>query len=275
MAEGKYFGVDAPEEIERDRLEQLEQICDPVTTSRLMRFGVGPGWRCLEVGAGRGSVARWLADRVGPEGHVIAADLDTRLLKDVGGKNLEVREHDILERSFEPNTFDLVHARALLMNLPEPKRALERMAEAVKPGGYLCIEEVDWSTLSAVDPGHPSASEFHRLSHAGFGAVRAAGVSDGYFGRRLLGLVEGLGFDQTGGDGVVQIGKGGDHPAGRHQQLALKLPVTKLLVTKGIMTNKEFESLSDLYKDPDFAFVGFILFGAWAQKPLPRSRPLR
>jgi SAM-dependent methyltransferase len=268
MVSRRYFGTDTPEEIERDRLEQLERVCDPVTTNRLMRLGVGPGWKCLEVGAGRGSVARWLADRVGPEGHVVATDLDTRFLKDPSEKNIEVREHDVLERPFEPNTFDLVHARALLMNLPEPKQALERMAQAVKPGGYLCIEDVDWSTLSAVDLDHPAAYEFGRLSRAGFDAVRAAGVSDGYFGRRIQGLVEGLGFDQTDGDGVVQIGRGGDHVAGRLQLLNLKLPMVKILLTKGIMTDPEYESLSALYQDPAFAFIGFTLFGAWGRKPV-------
>lgn len=267
MTAGKYFGVDAPDVIERNRLEQLERVCDPVTTDRLTKLGVGPGWTCLEVGAGRGSVARWLGDRVGPGGRVVAADLDPRFLRELSGKNLEFRELDILEGPLEPNTFDLVHARALLMSVPDPRRALERMAAAVKPGGYLCIEDVDWSTLSAVDPAHPFASEFHRLSHAGFAAFRAAGGSDGYFGRRVQGLVEGLGFEQTGGDGVVQIGKGGDHPAGRLQQLALELPVTRLLVTRGVMTEAEFEQLYTVYKDPAFAFVGFVLFGAWARKP--------
>lgn len=159
------------------------------------------------------------------------------------------------------------------MNLPEPGWALARMAEAVKPGGFLCIEDADWSTLSAVDPRHASASNFDRLSRAGFDTARAAGISDGYFGRHLRGLVEGLGFVQTGGDGVVQTGRGGDHPAGRLQQLTLQLPVTKLLVTKGIMTEMDLEKLAALYRDPAFSFVGCILFGAWRRKVAEGDAP--
>ena len=62
-------------------------------------LGVGPGWRCLDVGDGDGSVARWLAGRVGPEGRVTATDLNPRFLGGHGQPNLEVRRHNILEDS--------------------------------------------------------------------------------------------------------------------------------------------------------------------------------
>jgi 2-polyprenyl-3-methyl-5-hydroxy-6-metoxy-1,4-benzoquinol methylase len=54
------------ETAEDERLSLLEQIYDPV--SRRRRALVQPGWRCLEVGAGRGSMAVWLAEQVGPTG---------------------------------------------------------------------------------------------------------------------------------------------------------------------------------------------------------------
>ena len=63
--------------------------------------GVGPGWRCLEVGAGAGSIAGWLADRVGPSGQVIATDLDTRFLEQQARPNLEVRRHDVVRDPLE------------------------------------------------------------------------------------------------------------------------------------------------------------------------------
>lgn len=65
---------------EPERLRALENACDPQTTAVLNRLGVGPGWRCLEVGAGAGSIAAWLADTVTPGGAVHAVDLDTTLL---------------------------------------------------------------------------------------------------------------------------------------------------------------------------------------------------
>src|SRR6476620_6834795 len=80
---------------EDDRLDLLEQIYDP--TSQARRTLVQPGWRCLEVGAGRGSMAVWLATQVGPTGHVVATDLDTRYLAKLDVPNLEVIQHSILD----------------------------------------------------------------------------------------------------------------------------------------------------------------------------------
>jgi 2-polyprenyl-3-methyl-5-hydroxy-6-metoxy-1,4-benzoquinol methylase len=80
---------------EDERLDLLEQIYDPL--SRRRRSVVQPGWRCLEVGAGRGSMAAWLAKQVGPTGHVVATDIDTRYLAKLDVPNLEVIRHSILE----------------------------------------------------------------------------------------------------------------------------------------------------------------------------------
>jgi len=99
---------------EHDRLHALEALFDDASAHHLARLGVGPGWRCLEVGAGAGGVARWLADRVGPSGQVLATDLDPRFLDGHGRANLQVRQHDILTDPLPDTLFDLAHARAVL-----------------------------------------------------------------------------------------------------------------------------------------------------------------
>src|SRR5205085_11955277 len=80
----------------RERLGMLEAACDPLTAKHLDKVGVGPGWHCLEVGAGAGSVARMLCERVGPDGRVVAVDLEPGLLADVSAPNLEVQRLDIV-----------------------------------------------------------------------------------------------------------------------------------------------------------------------------------
>lgn len=68
---------------QRERLRTLEALFDAGTIAELEARGIGRGWRCLEVGAGGGSIARWLADRVAPDGVVVATDRDTTVLDGV------------------------------------------------------------------------------------------------------------------------------------------------------------------------------------------------
>src|SRR6202008_3860404 len=120
---------------EDDRLTVLEQIYDPL--SRLRRDMVQPGWRCLEVGAGRGSMAVWLAERVGPTGHVVATDVDTRYLERLDLPNLEVIEHNILEDPLEAlglGSFDLVSSRLMLFWLAgRQEAAITQMTKCLRP----------------------------------------------------------------------------------------------------------------------------------------------
>src|SRR5688500_13501668 len=67
--------------MQSERLRTLEALLDAGTIQHLERRGVRRGWRCLEVGAGGGSIAAWLAARVAPEGSVVATDLDTTVLE--------------------------------------------------------------------------------------------------------------------------------------------------------------------------------------------------
>jgi SAM-dependent methyltransferase len=106
------------EAAEDERLSLLEQLYDPV--SRRRRAFVEPGWRCLEVGAGRGSMAVWLAEQVGPGGQVVVTDIDTRYLQQVDVPNLEVLQHSIVDDSLDvlgPGSFDLVCSRLTLFHL--------------------------------------------------------------------------------------------------------------------------------------------------------------
>src|SRR6185437_12411661 len=109
--------------------------------SRQRRAFVQPGWRCLEIGAGRGSMAVWLAQRVGTNGRVVATDVDTTSLNRLDLSNLEVRRHDILSDSLDaldPGSFDLVCARPLLSWLVGKREAaMRRIVECLRPGGRI------------------------------------------------------------------------------------------------------------------------------------------
>ena len=134
--------------VQRDRLRLLAALLDDGTFRLLERLGVRPGWRCLEVGAGSGSVAAWLCDRTAPGGSVLATDLDTTVLRELEHPNLEVRVHDLLADELPEQEFDLVHARLLLAWLADPERGLRSMLGALRPGGCMLVEEMDFHSIA-------------------------------------------------------------------------------------------------------------------------------
>jgi SAM-dependent methyltransferase len=266
MTENRYLAKDSPDAFERERLALLTQFADPVTTRRLTELGVGPGWRCLDVGAGNGSVARWLAGRVGPQGRVVTTDLNPRFLGGHGLPHLEVRRHNILEDDLEPAHYDLVHCRALLMHLPDPMRALRRLVNAVRPGGWLLVEEADGiASYGAAHPGHARAARFDRCSRTVWAALKAAGTMDLDFGRRLPALFESLGVRDLEHEGVTLTVRGGD-PMARFMQMTDEL-LRARFVAAGVLTEADFDELHRAYDDRSFWFVGFKLFGIWGRRP--------
>lgn len=187
MAASSYV-LDNAWEMARRRLTLLEQCYDPGTLRRLAGLGVGRGWRCLEVGAGGGSVARWLCQRVGRDGAVVAVDLDTRFLEPIAAENLQIVQCDVVRGGLPAGEYDLVHCRALLMHVHEREQVLEAMAAAVRPGGWLLVEEVDFYVLDGLDSGTFGAT---------WAVVNAALAPLGYdanFGRRLPELLHARGL---------------------------------------------------------------------------------
>jgi SAM-dependent methyltransferase len=136
------------------RLGAMAAVCDPDTTSLLERLGLEASWRCLEVGAGGGSIAAWLAERVA---HVTATDIDTRYLEGLAAPNLAILRHDVTTDPLPERSFDLVHARFVLEHIREREDVLERMVSWLAPGGLLVVEA--FARLPAVRSPHPGFRE--------------------------------------------------------------------------------------------------------------------
>src|SRR5437764_5658736 len=107
-------------------------MLDGKTLAVLDRIGVQPGWRCLEVGAGAGTVSRALADRVGADGSVWSVDIDLRF-HDAMPANVDVKQLDVVRDDLPPSHFDVVHARAVLQHIPEREHVLDRLLAALRP----------------------------------------------------------------------------------------------------------------------------------------------
>lgn len=262
----RYVAADVPADIEGKRLHALEEMGDPRTRHRLELLGIRAGWRCLEVGAGRGSVARWMAERVGSSGHVVAADIDPRFLTAQDLPCLEIRAHDVLEGDFEPEHYDVVHCRALLLHLSSPELAIRRMAAAVRPGGWLFMEEGDFGAWGAADPEYPGAAAFDRATRAVWDTLHRLGVMDVRFGRRLSTLVDQLHWTDADHEARLRVSHGGD-AVGRFWAVTFSTMRASPLVDAAAVTREELDATLRLLDDPDFGFLGPIPFSAWCKKP--------
>src|SRR5436305_5745473 len=145
------YTLDPAWHAERERLSSITSLYDPQTMRCCDQIGVAEGWRCLDVGAGTGSVAELLAERVGERGRVLAVDVDVRFLEPLARPPLEVRRADVRQDELSGG-FDLVHSRLVLEHLPEREAVLGAMVDATEAGGWVLVEDFDWSTASAVDP---------------------------------------------------------------------------------------------------------------------------
>src|SRR2546426_1005022 len=126
MSKHQYVNSQNADAFERERLGLLEQIEDARSQRYLAALSIQRGWQCLEVGAGHGSIARWLAEQIGPQGRVVATDINPRFLTEITLPNVEVRRNDIRTDPLEPGMYDLAHCRSVLMHLPEPHLAVRR-----------------------------------------------------------------------------------------------------------------------------------------------------
>lgn len=153
----------------------LANAYDPFTTERLAGTGVTVGWHCLEVGAGGGSVASWLARRVLPSGSVLATDLEPVDIPPAPG--LSVRRHDIVVDPLPAASFDLIHARLVLMLLPQRHAVLGRLVRALKPGGWLQLDEFDLAYGPVLlAPDERAREVYEAFQAAKIRAMRASGV---------------------------------------------------------------------------------------------------
>lgn len=134
---------------EGDRIDLGALTYDDTTMARLRTLGAGPGWTCLDVGAGTGTVARRLLAEAGVA-EVLAVDRDVRFLAAHPVTGLTVLQADVTADDFAPGPFRLVHARFLLMHLPSPQHMVARLSRLLAPGGVLVVSDaVDLTTASA------------------------------------------------------------------------------------------------------------------------------
>ncbi|MEV0429497.1 methyltransferase domain-containing protein [Micromonospora sp. NPDC050495] len=189
-----------------ERFTWLAELFDGATRGHVDRLGVRAGWRCWEVGAGGPSIPEALARAVGPTGHVLATDINPTWLDPHGG--YEVRRHDVVaDPPPQPGTFDLVHARLVLVHVPDRDRALATMVAALRPGGWLLVEDADTELqpLACLDEVGPAQRRANRLRRAVRELLTRRGA-DLRFGRTLPRVLRAAGLVDVAAAGCFPVG---------------------------------------------------------------------
>ena len=221
------------------RFEALSALFDPSTFRHLTALGIEQGWRCWEVGAGGTPVVRWLSERVGPSGRVLATDIDVSWAASAAGANTEVRRHDV-ERDAPPaETFDLVHARLVLVHLRGRDRVLRSIIQTLRPGGWLVVEDADpaLQPLSCPDEYGSDQALANRIRQ-GFRVLMSARGVDLAYGRKLPRLLRGAGLLDVGADAYFPVAL----PACATLEAATISLIRGQLIENDIATPEEIEA---------------------------------
>jgi ubiquinone/menaquinone biosynthesis C-methylase UbiE len=255
------YALDSAWHAERDRLDSLTRLYDAGTLEVVDRLGITGGWRCLDVGAGTGSLAVRFAELVAPTGSVTALDVDTRFLDPLASEHLHVEQADVTSDRLPDGEFDLVHARLLLEHLPQREAVLGAMARAAKPGGWVLIEDFDWSTAFMVDP--PSATH-DKVARA----IRELFMSHGYtpsYGRQLPRALANAGLTDVGTRAqAVQVAA--DREAGVPQWELLAEQFGPALLAAGLVDHDDLDAFHALWHDGETICFSPLMVSAWGRR---------
>lgn len=245
------------------RFEGLEQTLDPISIAHLDRVGVQPGDRCLEIGTGGGSIARWLASRVGSDGQVMAVDIDTRWFQHDGSPQLEVRELDVAAGPIPEGPWDLIHERLVLQHVPARLEVLDELVARLAPGGWLVLEDFDTGEVRTTDRAGPDHELIVRMAAAFNRLLADRGGANNFAADAWRHLLQ-RGLTETGASGHVVFDRGGD---GFTQVMAANArQVRDGLAELGIGAD-DVDRFLDVLADPDTIVGTSVLIAAWGRRP--------
>ena len=257
---------------ERTRLQGQADELAAHTLTLLEHADLAVGGRALELGCGpAGSIAP-LAERVGPSGSVVAIDIDPthvalarQYVKDRELANVEVLQGDARATGLPEESFDVVHARLLLVNIPSPQQVVAEMVRLVKPGGWVLTDEGDAETQVCYPP-HPAWDELATI----FQAAYRSDDADLLIGRKLPALLHDAGLVDVGVEARPDM-----YPAG-HPRRTILADLVRSMHDK--ITERRIASDDDLVRldgearahlaKPETLTVFCLYFLAWGKKPV-------
>jgi ubiquinone/menaquinone biosynthesis C-methylase UbiE len=241
------------------------------SSALLDRIGLRPGDRAIDVGCGPRGIIELLAERVSPGGQVVGLDGDpahvamaSELVASQGLRDVEIVCADARHTGLESDSFDLVHARTLLITLPEPGEVLTEMVRLARPGGKVAGMEPD--TEAAIC--YPPSQAFDRLREI-FTVAFSRNGADPHLGRRMAEL-----YRQAGLDDVTVEARAGVYPPG-HSRRTIRADLVRSMrpqiLDMGLADEQELDQLDAQvrkhFDNPDTVVMNHLMFIARGRKP--------
>lgn len=256
---------------ESARLQRQSEELRPDSAALLDRAGVGPGQDAIDLGCGPRGILDLLAERVSPGGRVVGLDADPghvamarQHAAQQGLGSVQIVAGDARHTGLPPGSFDLVHARTLLVTVPEPAEVLAEMVRLAKPGGWVASLEPD-AECALCHPAHPAYTRMWELFRAAFSRHGA----DPLIGRRLAGLYRHAGLQDIGVEARAGVYRAGDSRRMVGPDLVRSLhPV---IVSLGLADQEELDALDRAVRshldDPRTLVMPHLSFLTWGRKP--------
>jgi ubiquinone/menaquinone biosynthesis C-methylase UbiE len=237
----------------------------------LDRVGLRPGQAVIDLGCGPRGILDLLAERVAPAGRVVGLDADpahtamaTGFAAGQGLSGVQIMTADARRTGLPPGSFDLVHARTLLVNVPDPADVAAEMVRLARPGGQVASMEPD-TEHARCHPPHPA---FDRLCDIFTAAFRRNGA-DPWIGRRVPALLRQAGLDDVQVEARVQM-----YPPGHSRRTSradLVRAMRPQVLDMGLASAAELDELDTTARahlqDPHTIVISGLLFLTWARKP--------
>lgn len=264
MPESRYVFDNAVTAEASVRFAGLDATFDPSTTRYLTGVGVSEGWVCWELGAGSGSIARWLAEQVGPTGSVLATDIDPRFIPASQLDQLQVARHDVTTDVIPAGRYDLIHSRLVLSHLPQRSDVITRLLQALRPGGWLVIEDFCAAFERGSEPTDPIDTRYRKVHTALHAFLARSNGNQSDYATALPQLLASSGLADVGGEARVVFGRGGS-PAARVIEAGLR-QVGDQMIAAGLVDRSALDEAIAFLSSPTSIVALPTMVSAWGRR---------
>jgi ubiquinone/menaquinone biosynthesis C-methylase UbiE len=255
---------------ESARLQRQSEELRPDSAALLDRTGIRPGQAAIDLGCGPSGIIELLAERVSPGGRVVGLDADpahVAMARELAGQrglgHVEIVAADARRTGLPSGSFDLVHARTLLVTVPQPAAVVAEMVRLARPGGWVAGLEAD-AGYSLCYPAHPAWDRLCEIFQASFSRNGA----DLLIGRRLTELYREAGLEDVGVEARAGVYRAGD--SRRTVRADLVRSMRPMIVEMGLADERELDEVDRTVRehldDPRTLVMPHLSFLAWGRK---------